>query len=206
MSGCSSLIDSTLGARQSAGDANRQGLVALDEARIYQLGLADHLNLVEPLQDFFPDYLQLKLGQSEPNAAMNAEAEGDVGTRPGPVNDEGVRTLDELLVAAARDVPHHDLVTFLDLPAAELEVLERGPANMRQWRLPADHLRHETVDQRRTSPQLAVLIRILVQRVDAARQRVAGGIVAADDQQDQVAEEVLRVHVARGLAVNHHRQ
>src|SRR5216683_2619091 len=206
MSGCSSLIDSKLGARQSAGDANRQGLVALDEARIYPLGLADHLNLVEPLQDFFPDYLQLKLGQSEPNAAMNAEAEGDVGTRPGTVNDEVVRTLDYLVVAVARDVPHHDLVTFLDLPAADLEVLERGPSHMRQWRLPADHLRHETVDQRRIRPQLAVLIRIPVQRIDAARQCVAGGIVAADDQQDQVAEEILRVHVSRGFAVNHHRQ
>src|SRR5450631_4368987 len=178
MSGRSSLIDSKLGARHSAGDANRQGLVALDEARIYPLGLGDHLNFVEPLQDLFPDYLQLKLGQSEPNAAMNTEAKGDVGTRPGAVNDEVVGTLDDLLVAVARDVPHHHLVAFLDLPAAKLEVLERGPAHMRQRRLPADHLRHETVDQRRTGPQLAVLIRIFVQRIDAARQRVAGGIVA----------------------------
>src|SRR5216683_2340535 len=183
MSRCSSLIDSKLGARQSAGDANRQGLVALDEARIYPLGLADHLNFVEPLQDFFPDYLQLKLGQSEPNAPMNTEAEGDVGTRPGPVNDEVVRTLDDLVVAVARDVPHHDLVIFLDLPATELDVLERGPAHMRQWRLPADHLRHETVDQRRILAQLAVLIRIFVQCIDAARQCVARGIVVATSDQ-----------------------
>src|SRR3979411_312176 len=110
MSGYSSLIDSKSGAPQSAGDANGEGLVALDEARIYPLGLADHLNLGEPLQDSFPDYLQLKLGQSEPNAAMNAEAEGDVGTRPGPVNDEVVGTLDDLLVAVARDVTHQQLV------------------------------------------------------------------------------------------------
>src|ERR1700730_15370481 len=171
---CSSLIDSKLDARQSAGDANRQGLVALDEARIYPPGLADHLDIIEPLQDFFPDYLQLKLGQSEPDAPMNTEAEGDVGTRPGPVNDEIVRTLDDLFVAVARDVPHHDLVTFLDLLAAELDVLERGPAHMRQWRLPADHLRHETIDQSRIFAQLPVLIRIPVQRIDAARQRVAG--------------------------------
>jgi cytochrome P450 len=54
--------------------------------------------------------------------------------------------------------------------------------------------------------QLAILIRILAQRVDAARQRVAGGVVAADDQQDQIAEEILRVHVAGGVAVRHHRQ
>src|SRR3982074_1961715 len=205
MSGYSSLIDSKAGAPQSAGDANGQGLVALDEARIYPLGLADHLNIVEPLQDLFPDYLQLQLGQSEPNAPVHTEAEGDVGTRPGPVNYEVVRTLDDLVVAVARDVPHHDLVTFLDPPAAELEFLKRGPAHMRQWRLPANHLRHETVDQRRILAQLAVLIRIPVQGIDAARQCVAGGVVAADDQQDQVAEEILRVHVARGFAVNHHR-
>ena len=54
--------------------------------------------------------------------------------------------------------------------------------------------------------QLLVLVRMLAQRVDRARHGVAGGVVAADDQQDQVAEEVLRVHVARGLAVRHHRQ
>src|ERR1700682_3932026 len=100
---------------------------------------------------------------------MNAEAEGEVGARPGAVNDELVRTIDYLFVAVARDVPHHDLVTLLELLAAELDVLERGPAHMRQGRLPADHLRHETVDQRRMFAQLAVLIRRLVQRIGAAR-------------------------------------
>src|ERR1700716_4606818 len=111
---------------------------------------------------------------------MNAEAEGDVGARAGPVDDELVGTVDYLIVAVTRDVPHHDLVALPELLAAELDVLERGPAHMRQWRLPADHLRHETVDQGRIGAQLAVLIRILVQRIDAARQGVARGIVAAD--------------------------
>src|SRR5258708_14540960 len=112
---------------------------------------------------------------------MNTKAEGDVGARSGPVDDELVGTINYLIVAVTRDIPHHDLVTLLEPLAAELDVLERGPAHIRQWRLPADHLRHETIDQRRIFAQLLVLIRILPQRIDAARQCVAGGVVAADD-------------------------
>ena len=77
---------------------------------------------------------------------------------------------------------------------------------MGERRLPADHLRHEAVEQVRVFAQLAVLIRILAQRVDRARQRIARGVVAADDQQHQIAEEIRRVHIARGFAVRHHRQ
>ena len=54
---------------------HRQGLVALDEAGIHPLRLADHLNVVEALEDFFPDDLQLQLGQPDADAAMDAEAE-----------------------------------------------------------------------------------------------------------------------------------
>src|SRR6266852_6657057 len=99
---------------------------------------------------------------------MYAEAEGQVGARSRPVNDELVRTIDHFFVAVTRDVPHHNLVTLLELSAAELDVLERGPAHVGQGRLPADHLRHETVDQDRSFTQLPVLIGILAQRIDAA--------------------------------------
>src|SRR5947208_11327121 len=124
--------------RASAGDAHWQGFVAFDKTGIHPLRFANHLNIVEALQDFLPDDLQLQLGQPEPDATMNPEAERDVGARPGPVDDELVGAIDRLFVAVARDVPHHDLVTLLELFAAELYVLERGPAHMRQGRLPAD--------------------------------------------------------------------
>ena len=78
----------------STRDPHRQGLVALDEARIHPLRLADHLNIVEPLQDFLPDDLQLQFGQPDPDAAVDAEAEGQVLARPGAVDDEIVRVLD----------------------------------------------------------------------------------------------------------------
>jgi hypothetical protein len=43
---------------------------------------------------------------------MNTEAEGKMGARPGPVNDELVGTIDDLFVAVAGDVPHHDFATL----------------------------------------------------------------------------------------------
>src|SRR3954454_19647913 len=112
-----------------AGNADRQGFVALDEAGIYPLRLADHLNIVEALEDFFPDNLQLQLGQPDPDAAVDAEAERDMGARPNTVENEVVGTFDHLLVAVARDVPHHDLVALLDLAAAEFEIRKRGAAH-----------------------------------------------------------------------------
>src|ERR1039458_8470253 len=99
--------------------------------------------MVETLHDFLPNDLQLQLGQSDSDAAMNPEAEGDVSARPRPVDDEFIGTIDDLVVAVARDVPHHDLVALLEPFAAKLDVLERGAAHMRQRRLPAAHLLHE---------------------------------------------------------------
>src|ERR1700751_3076437 len=109
--------------------------------------------------------------------------------RPGAADQEVVRTFDRGLVAVARDVPHYDLVTLPDLPAAEFDLLERGTAHMRQGSLPADDFGHETVDQRRIVAEFLVLVRIPVEGKDAARHGVARGVVAADDQQDQIAEE-----------------
>ncbi len=107
---------------------------------------------------------------------------------------ELVRLLDRLLVAVARRrTPSIDLVALLDLLALELD----------SRRAPCGACAASGVCQRITSGtklsisagfsrQLAVLLRMLAQRVDAAGQRVARGVVAADDQQDQVAEEVRR--------------
>src|ERR1700761_4692799 len=121
-------------------------LDSLHETRIHPLGRPDHLNMIEPLEDFFPDDLELQLGKADSDAAMDAEAERQMRARPGAIDQEFVGTLDRLLVAVARDVPHDDLVALPDLLAAEFEVGKRGAAHMGERRLPADHLRHEAVD------------------------------------------------------------
>src|SRR5579871_4943561 len=142
----------------SGGDADRKRLVALDEARIHPLWLVHHLNLVKSLEDLLPDDLQLQLRQPHANAAVDAETERQMDARARAIDQELVGPLDCGLVAVARDVPHHDLVALLDLFAAKLEVIKRGAAHMRKGRLPADHFRYETVEQRRVFPQLPVLI------------------------------------------------
>src|SRR3954462_13798758 len=72
------------------GDADRQGLVTLHEAGIHPLRLADHLNIVVPLEDLFPDDLEWKLRKPDSDAAMDAETERDVGARTRAINDEFV--------------------------------------------------------------------------------------------------------------------
>ena len=125
------------------------------------------------------------------DAAVDPEAEGDVGARPRPVDDEFVRPVDGRVVAVARDVPHHDLVAFL------IFLPRNSMSSSAVRRICASGVCQRITSGTKLSisfgigAQLAVLIRVLAQRVDAARQRVAGGVVAADDQQDQIAEEIL---------------
>ena len=47
---------------------------------------------------------------------------------------------------------------------------------------------------------------MLVQRQHRAAHGVAGGVVAADDQQDDVAHQIIGVHVPGRVAMRHHRQ
>src|SRR6516225_11717933 len=92
-----------LGWRRSGGNAHRQMLDSLDEARIHSLGRPHHLNIVEALEDLFPDDLELQLGEADADAAVDAKAERQMGARPGAIDQELVGALDRLLVAVARD-------------------------------------------------------------------------------------------------------
>ena len=114
---------------------------------------------------------------------------------------------DRLLVAIAGDVPHHHLVALADRLAADLAIGQRGAPHVHHRRLPADDLRHQARDQAGVVAQLAILVGIVVQRPHAARDRIARRLVAADDQQRQVAQELLRPvdQVARRLAMRQHR-
>jgi hypothetical protein len=148
----------------------------------------------------------LQFGKPDPHTAVDTKAERQVLARPGTINNELVRAFDHFIIAVPRNVPHHHLVALPDSLAANFDVFKRGAAHMCQWGLIADHLGHEAVDQLGVFAQLPVLVRIFAQGVDAAGHGVAGGVVAADDQQNEIAQEISRIHVAGRVAVRHHRQ
>src|SRR6185295_2403340 len=102
-------------ARHSPRNADGKLLDAAHKTRIDPLRFADHFDTVEAFQHFLPHDLQLQLGEPHADAAVDAEAERQMGARASAVDDELVGTLDAFLVAVAGDVPHHDAVTLLDL-------------------------------------------------------------------------------------------
>ena len=70
--------------------------------------------------------------------------------------------------------------------------------------MPADHFRDHVRDQARIGAQFRVLLGVLIEAEDARAHGVPRGVVAADDEQDQVAEELEGLHVLRVLAVREH--
>ena len=157
------------------------------------------------LQHLLEQDLQLQLGQPGADAAVDAEAERQVPPGVGPLDIEPFGIGKHALVAVARDVPHDDLVALFHLVAGDLGVFLRGAAHVRQRRLPADDFRHRGGDFRRVGLQLFPFGRIAVEGLDGARHGVAGGVVAADDEQDVIAGPLLELHVAHGVRMRHQR-
>ena len=174
------------------GQADHHLAVAADEVRLDALGLGQDLDVVEAGEQLLPEDPQLELGEPAAHAAVGADAEGEVVAGVAPVDDEAVGLLEAALVAVGGGVPHHDLVALADELAVQDGVLRSDAAHVGQRGLPAqdlvDHLRH----QRGLGAQPVELVGELVQRQHAAGHGVAGGVVAADDQEGQVAEELHR--------------
>src|SRR5258708_14619438 len=116
--------------RSSGVDEHRKRLIALHEAGEHPLRFGEHFEIEISFEDFFPDDLELHFGQAIADAAMDAEAERQMAARILAVDDELVRVGNGVLVAVARDVPHHDLFALLDLLTLELDIGRRGAAHM----------------------------------------------------------------------------
>src|SRR6202044_601688 len=176
----------------------------MDEGREHPLRLSDNLDSWQAIEDFLPQDLQLHFGQALADASVNAEAERQMLAWPGAVDDEPVGLFDRLLVAIARDIPHGDLITLANELAAEFRVGKRSAAHVGERRLVANDFRRHRLDQFGLRAQLGELIRVLTEEQEAAAHRVAGRVVAADDEQDDVAEIFARAHVPRGFAMRQH--
>src|SRR5260221_7017374 len=123
-------------------DPHRHRLITLHEAGIDALGLARQFDLREALQDLLPDHPQLHLGQAVADAAVDAEAEGEVLAGPGAVDDVRVGGVDLVLLAVAPDGPHDHLFPRPYLLSPGIEVFPRPGPHMRPRGLPAGGLRH----------------------------------------------------------------
>ena len=94
--------------------------------------------------------------------------------------------LEDVLIAVTRDVPHHDLVAFLEGDVVELVVPRRGAAEVHQRRLQpqdlVDSVVHPTVE---VLHQVGELIGMLLEQVQCAGHRMAGGVVGTGSEQGE---------------------
>ena len=174
--------------------AHGHRLDAADEGRAQARHRAGELDVVQAFDELAEDDAQLEAGEVGAEAEVLADAEAEV--RVGrAVDAEGERLVEDLLVAIRRRV----------------EQAEFSPAGMcwprsstswigvRQNWITGDVQRTISSTalsiKRRVTAQLLQLGGVLHQRHDAAARGVAGGLVAGDDQQEAVREELEGRHV-----------
>ena len=135
---------------------------------------------------------------------MKPKAKGQVGPGVGTGDIDGVGVFEDRRIPIPGDVPHENLVVLFDLLAPELAVGVGRAAHIGQGRLPADDLRHHVRNKTRISLELGELLRELVKAVDAPRHGVSGGVIAAHNQEHEVAQELHGLHVFGFFAVGQH--
>ena len=86
---------------------NRQVRVTFYERRPSSFRLANHFNEAEAFHDLFPDDSKLHFSQPVTHTAVNAEAEREVLTGLGSINDELVGIGNRFFITITGDIPHH---------------------------------------------------------------------------------------------------
>ena len=109
------------------------------------------------------------------------------------------------LVAIAGDVPHHHLVALGDPAAGEFDVVARGAAHVQHRRLIADDFGDQVRDQLAPAAHQFELFRIFDQRHQPTAHGIARGVVAADDQKRNRADEFARLQIAGRFGMREHR-
>ena len=124
-------------------------------------------------------------------AEMGADAERQVRVGvPGDV--EGLRVVEDLVVAVGRRVDHRHLVARRDRLARHLGVDHRGAPEIVQRVGPAQHFLDHCRYRIRVPAHRRHLLRMLQQGEQPARQHGAGGVVAG---RHQLHEEAAEVHI-----------
>jgi membrane protein len=93
-------------------------------------------------------------------------------------------------VAVRRRVEQQDAVALADLLAVDLDVAGGGAVHVAHRSRPPQHLLDRAGQQRRIGPQPRQLVGVSQQCLDAARDDVAGGLVAADEHEHRLEHDV----------------
>jgi hypothetical protein len=121
---------------------------------------------------------------------VHAVPEGDVVVRL-PVDVELVCAREHALVAVRRRVEQQHLVALAHAGAADLDVARRGPVHVLDRRHPAQHLLDGERQQAGVRGELPALVGIPEQRLHAAGDHVARRLVAADEDEQPLLQDVL---------------
>src|SRR5215469_11672266 len=181
---------STLACRVSAGvDPDGKLSNPADEIGVEAFRRSHHNDVEIAGEYLLPKDPQLQIRQTVANTAMNAGSIGEMLAGLRAVDDEFVGALDYALVAIARHVPHNDLIASADMLAGELDIASRRSAHVNDRSLVAYCLRHEARHESGVALELRELARILREREEASRHRIACRVVSADDKQRQISNE-----------------
>jgi hypothetical protein len=112
-------------------DADWHRAHAVDEVRVGAARRRQHLDDPMTRQQLLPQDAQLQFGEPIADAAMDAEAEGQMLARPRPVDDEIVRILDRVAAVDASPNlrrPDRGSQVRTRLPAGGSRIRTIGPA------------------------------------------------------------------------------
>ena len=140
----------------------------------------------------------LQAGQVRAHAEVGPDPEGEVRVRVA-VDPERERVLEHIVVAVPGREEQRQLVALVDRHAVHLAVFHRGAGEVDDRRDVAQHLFDRAGEELGIALQALPLVAVLVEREQAAADRVAGGLVAGFDDELAVRQEL---HLGERLAVD----
>ena len=112
---------------------------------------------------------------------------------------------DRTFVSIAGEIPHDNLIALFDRLTLEYHVIAGNTTHVSERSLPANNFWNHARNEPRVRPQLIKFLRVQVVPQHATRNRVSRRVVAADNQLDQVAQILHRVHVTGCWVMRHKR-
>ena len=119
-------------------------------------------------------------------------------------NVELVRVFKHLFISIGRKIPQDNFVTLFDLLPEHFCIFRASPPHMRKRGLHPQDFLHCIGNEFRLLFEEFALLGILVELINDAAHGIAGGVIAAHNQQYQIAHEFFRPHLVHRFGMDHH--